>query len=60
MINGNLVGTIEIPLAIGTVGGSTKSNPFAKLCLKILDVKSAADLAQIIASVGLSPKFCST
>lgn len=55
--NGNLVGTIEIPLAVGIVGGATKSNPFAKLCLKILDVKSASDLTQIIASVGLAQNF---
>ena len=53
----NLVGIIEIPLAVGTVGGATKNNPFAKLCLKILDVKSASDLAQIIASVGLAQNF---
>ncbi|MFH1253953.1 MAG: hydroxymethylglutaryl-CoA reductase, degradative [bacterium] len=55
--SGNLVGTIEIPLAVGIVGGATKNNPFAKLCLKILDVKSATDLAQIIASVGLAQNF---
>ncbi len=55
--SGNLVGTIEIPLAVGTVGGATKNNPFANLCSKILDVKSASDLAQIIASVGLAQNF---
>jgi hydroxymethylglutaryl-CoA reductase len=55
--NGNLVGTIEIPLAVGIVGGATKSNPLAQLCLKILDVKSASELAQIIASVGLAQNF---
>ncbi|MFA6535203.1 MAG: hydroxymethylglutaryl-CoA reductase, degradative [Candidatus Babeliales bacterium] len=55
--SGNLVGTIEIPLVVGIVGGATKNNPFAKLCLKILDVKSASDLAQIIASVGLAQNF---
>ncbi len=53
----NLIGAIEIPLALGTVGGATKSNPFARLCLKILDVKSASELAQIIASVGLAQNF---
>ena len=55
--SGNLVGIIEVPLAVGIVGGSTKNNPFAKLCLKILDVKSASDLARIIASVGLAQNF---
>ncbi len=55
--NGNLVGVIEIPLAVGVVGGATKNNPFAKLCLKILDIKSVLDLAQIIASVGLAQNF---
>lgn len=54
---GNLIGTIEIPLAVGVVGGATKKNPFAKLCLKILGVKSVSELAQIIASVGLAQNF---
>lgn len=55
--SGNLVGKLEIPLAIGIIGGAIKSSPFALICLKILDVKSAKELAQIIASVGLAQNF---
>lgn len=54
---GDLVGVIDIPLAVGIIGGATQKNPFAKLCLKILDVKTAGQLAQIIASVGLAQNF---
>lgn len=54
---GNLVGQIEIPLALGVVGGSIERNPFAKLCLKILNVKASSDLANIVASVGLAQNF---
>jgi len=52
--DGDLVGSIELPIACGTVGGATSSNPVAKLSLKILDVKSAQELACIMASLGLS------
>jgi hydroxymethylglutaryl-CoA reductase len=55
--NGNLVGTIELPLAVGTVGGATKVNPLAKVCLKILGVKSSEELARVIAAVGLAQNF---
>ncbi|PWI57865.1 hydroxymethylglutaryl-CoA reductase, degradative [Sulfoacidibacillus thermotolerans] len=51
---GNLVGTLEIPMAVGIVGGATKSHPFAQLALKIMGVHTAEDLAGIIASVGLA------
>jgi len=51
---GNLVGEIDIPLALGLVGGATKVHPMAQLSLKILGVKTANDLAKIIASVGLA------
>jgi hydroxymethylglutaryl-CoA reductase len=57
--NGDLVGEIDIPLAIGLVGGATKVHPLAKLNLKILGVKSSSDLARIIASVGLAENFAS-
>jgi hydroxymethylglutaryl-CoA reductase len=53
----NLVGVIELPMAVGIVGAATSNNPYAKLCLKILDVNTASDLAQIIASVGLAQNF---
>ncbi len=54
---GNLVGTIELPLALGTVGGATRVNPLAKICLKILGVRSAEELARVIAAVGLAQNF---
>jgi hydroxymethylglutaryl-CoA reductase len=50
---GNLYGTIEIPLAVGIVGGATRTNPLARLALKILGVKTARELAEVMASVGL-------
>ncbi len=52
--HGNLVGEIELPLAVGVVGGATKANPVAALALKILGVRSASELAQVMASVGLA------
>jgi hydroxymethylglutaryl-CoA reductase len=54
---GNLVGEIEIPLAIGVVGGVGSIHPKAKLCKKILGVTSAKQLSEIIASVGLAQNF---
>jgi hydroxymethylglutaryl-CoA reductase len=54
---GNLVGEIELPIQVGIVGGSTRVNPMAKLCLKILGVKSAKELACVLASVGLAQNF---
>lgn len=55
--DGDLAGSIEIPMAVGLVGGATKLHPTAKLALKILDVKSADELARIIAAVGLAQNF---
>lgn len=55
--NGDLVGEIELPLALGLVGGATKIHPLAQLSLKILGVKSTQELARIIASVGLAQNF---
>ncbi len=54
---GDLVGTIEMPLAVGLVGGATKIHPTAQACLKILNVQSASELARIIAAVGLAQNF---
>ena len=54
--NGDLEGTIEIPMAVGLVGGATATHPTAKACVKILDLKipgGAAELSQIICAVGL-------
>lgn len=54
---GDLKGTIEIPAAVGIVGGSTKTNVIARIGLKILGVKSARELAGILAAVGLAQNF---
>jgi len=55
--DGDLVGTIEMPAAIGLVGGATRVHPVAKAAVKILGVKSADDLSRIIAAVGLAQNF---
>ncbi len=55
--DGDLVGTIEIPMAVGLVGGATKIHPAAKVAVKMLGVKTAAELGEIIASVGLAQNF---
>jgi hydroxymethylglutaryl-CoA reductase len=55
--DGDLVGEIELPVAIGTVGGATKTKPEARIALKILGVKTAKELSQVIASVGLAQNF---
>ena len=52
--DGNLTGTLELPLAVGTVGGATRSNPAVQAALKLMGVKTAAELAEIIVSVGLA------
>lgn len=52
-VGSDLVGTIEVPLAVGTVGGVTRSHPTAKVAMKMLGVEHADDLARIIAAVGL-------
>ena len=52
--DGDLVGTLELPLAVGIVGGATKVHPMAQTALKILGVRSARELAEVIASVGLA------
>jgi hydroxymethylglutaryl-CoA reductase len=51
--NGDLVGEIELPMAVGLIGGATAVHPIAKIAVKILGVKSARELAEIIAAVGL-------
>src|SRR5467141_446120 len=51
---GNLVGTIEIPAAVGIIGGVTAVHPMAKISLKILGVKTACELGEVMASVGLA------
>lgn len=50
---GDLVGEIEVPMAVGLIGGATAVHPVAKVAVKILGVKSARELAETIAAVGL-------
>ncbi len=52
--SGNLVGELEMPLAVGIVGGATKVHPAAQAAIKLMNVKSAGELAEIIVSVGLA------
>ena len=51
---GHLVGSIEIPMAVGLVGGATKVHPAARACVKILGVETATELGHVVASVGLA------
>jgi len=52
--NSDLVGSIELPIAVGTVGGATRVHPIAKIALKILGVKTATELSEVLAAVGLA------
>ncbi len=54
---GNLVGEIELPLAVGTVGGAIWTNPVAQISLKILGAKTARELSMVMAAVGLAQNF---
>ena len=49
-----LVGSLELPLALGTVGGTLRVHPAARLSLRMLAVSNASDLAAIAAAVGLA------
>jgi hydroxymethylglutaryl-CoA reductase len=51
---GNLVGTLEMPMAVGIVGGATKVHPAAQAAVKLMGVKTANELAEIIVSIGLA------
>jgi hydroxymethylglutaryl-CoA reductase len=51
---GDLRGSIELPLAVGLVGGAVRTHPVAQLSVKILGVKTARELAQVVATVGLA------
>lgn len=55
--NGDLVGEIELPIAVGLVGGATKTHPLAGTNLKLLKVKTANELSEILACVGLAQNF---
>ncbi len=54
---GDLSASIEVPMAVGLIGGATKIHPTAQACLKILGVRTAERLARIIAAVGLAQNF---
>ncbi|MBC5636698.1 hydroxymethylglutaryl-CoA reductase, degradative [Ornithinibacillus sp. BX22] len=51
---GNLVGELELPMSIGTVGGAIRVHPISQLAHKMLNIESASELAQIIVAVGLA------
>ncbi len=52
--DGDLVGTLEMPMAVGVVGGATRVHPVARVALKILGVKTARELAEVMVAVGLA------
>lgn len=55
--DGNLTGVLEMPMAMGLVGGATKAHPTAGICLKIMQAQTAAQLGGIAAAVGLAQNF---
>jgi hydroxymethylglutaryl-CoA reductase len=55
--DGDLVGTLEMPMAVGLVGGASRTHPVAKVSLKILGVKTAIELAEVMGAVGLAQNF---
>lgn len=52
--NGSLVGTLEMPMALGLVGGATKTHPAARAALQVLKVETAVELAEVTVAVGLA------
>ncbi len=52
--NGDLVGSLECPMAVGIIGGATATHPLAKLAVRILGIKTAVELAEIIVATGLA------
>lgn len=55
--NGNLVGKIELPMSVGTVGGIINVHPMIKVCTKIIKAKTAKELACVLAAAGLAQNF---
>jgi hydroxymethylglutaryl-CoA reductase len=55
--DGDLVGTLEMPMAVGLVGGAAKVHPAAKANVKILGLKTATELAEVMGAVGLAQNF---
>ena len=52
--DGNLVGTLEMPMAVGIIGGATRVHPAAQAAIRLMGVQTASELAEIIISVGLA------
>jgi hydroxymethylglutaryl-CoA reductase len=52
--NGDLKGMIELPMAVGLIGGAVRTHPIAKIAIKILSVKTANEFAEVLAAVGLA------
>jgi hydroxymethylglutaryl-CoA reductase len=55
--DGDLVGTLEMPMAVGLVGGAAKTHPTARAAIKVLGVKTAIELAEVMGAVGLAQNF---
>ena len=55
--NGDLEGSIEMPMAVGLVGGAVRTHPIARIVMKILNVKSATEFGEVLAAVGLAQKL---
>jgi hydroxymethylglutaryl-CoA reductase len=55
--DGDLLGTLEMPMAVGLVGGAARTHPAAKADIKILGVKTAIELAEVMGAVGLAQNF---
>jgi len=53
-VNGDLEGSIELPMAVGLIGGAVKTHPIARIAMKILGVKSANEFSEVLAAVGLA------
>ena len=51
---GDLVGSTELPMAVGLIGGAVRTHPIAKIAVKILDVKTANEFGEVLAAVGLA------
>jgi hydroxymethylglutaryl-CoA reductase len=52
--NGDLEGEMELPMAVGLIGGAVKTHPIARIAMKILGVKSANEFGEVLAAVGLA------
>jgi hydroxymethylglutaryl-CoA reductase len=55
--DGDLVGRLEMPMAVGLVGGAARTHPAARADIKILGVKTAVELAEVMGAVGLAQNF---